>query len=67
LVQVIDIYRVAAAKDRLKGQVKGVGQRDITVTIDMYLATKKKDSKGGTFQNEAIRLLPSRQAIVLPY
>jgi hypothetical protein len=48
LVRVIDIYRAAAAKDRVEGQVsRGVGQRDITVAIDMYLAAKKKDSKGG--------------------
>jgi hypothetical protein len=63
LVRVIDIYRAAVAKDQVEGQVsRGFGQRDITVAIDMYLAAKKKDSKG-TFQNEAIRLLPSRQAI----
>jgi hypothetical protein len=37
----------AAAKDRVKGQVsREVGQRDITITIDIYLAAKKKDSKG---------------------
>jgi hypothetical protein len=48
LVRVIDIYRATAAKDRVEGQVsRGVGQRDITVAIDMYLAAKKKDSKGG--------------------
>jgi hypothetical protein len=44
LVRVINIYRVAAAKDRVKGQVR---QRDIIVAIDMYLVAKKKDSKGG--------------------
>jgi hypothetical protein len=43
---VIDIYRATAAKDRAEGQVsRGVGQRDITVAIDIYLAAKK-DSKG---------------------
>jgi hypothetical protein len=48
LVQVIDIYRAAATKDRVEGQVsQGLGQRDITVAIDMYLAAKKKISKGG--------------------
>jgi hypothetical protein len=48
LVQVIDIYRAAAAKDRVEGQTgREVGQRDITVAIDMYFAAKKKDSKGG--------------------
>jgi hypothetical protein len=51
LVRVIDMYRAAAAKDRVEGQVgqvsRGVGQRDSTVAIDMYLAAKKKDSKGG--------------------
>jgi hypothetical protein len=47
LVRVIDIYRAAAAKDRVEGQVsREVGQRDSTVAIDMYLAAKK-DSKGG--------------------
>ncbi len=36
-----------AAKDRVKGQVsREVGQRDSTVTINIYL-TAKKDSKGG--------------------
>lgn len=48
LVRVIDICRAAAAKDRVEGQVsRGVGQRDITVAVDMYLAAKKKGSKGG--------------------
>jgi hypothetical protein len=46
LVRVIDIYRAAAAKDRVEGQLsRGVGQRDITVAIDMYLAAKKKVSR----------------------
>ena len=46
LVRVIDIYRAAAAKDRVEGQVsRGVEQRDITIAIDIYLAAK--DSKGG--------------------
>jgi hypothetical protein len=48
LVRVINIYRATAAKDRVKGQIsRGVGQRDITVTINIYLAAKKKNSKGG--------------------
>jgi len=47
LVGVIDMYRAAATKDRVEGQVsRGDGQRDITVAIDIYLAAKKKDSKG---------------------
>ncbi|KAF4630623.1 hypothetical protein G7Y89_g7516 [Cudoniella acicularis] len=46
LVRVIDIYRAAAANDRVEGQVNlGVGKRDITVAVNMYLAAKKV-SKG---------------------
>jgi carbohydrate-binding DOMON domain-containing protein len=55
LVRVIDIYRAAAAKDRVKGQVsRGVGQRDITVTINIYLAAKKKDSKEGLSRTQLL-------------
>jgi len=46
LVQVIKVYKATAAKDRVKGQVnRGVRQRDITVTIDMYLKAKEKTTK----------------------
>ena len=47
LVQVIDACQAAAAKDRVKGQPRGVGQRDITVAIDMYLQAKKQTSSRG--------------------
>jgi hypothetical protein len=44
LVWLIGIYRAAAARDRVEGLIsRGVGQRDITVAIDMYLAAKKED------------------------
>jgi hypothetical protein len=67
LVQVIIVYKATATKDRVEGQVsRGFGQRDITGAIDMHLVAKKKISKRGALQSEALRLLPSRQAIVLP-
>lgn len=38
LVQVIDTYKAAAAKDRAEGRlIKKIGERNITVAIDMYL------------------------------
>jgi hypothetical protein len=41
LVQVIEVYKATAAKDRVEGQVnRGVGQRDISVAIDMYLVDR---------------------------
>jgi hypothetical protein len=46
LVRVIDIYRAAAANDRVEGKAsREVGKCHITVAIDIYLAAKK-DSKG---------------------
>jgi hypothetical protein len=50
LVRVINIYRAVAANDRIEGQVsQEVGQRDITVAINMYLAAKKKRFQKGDF------------------
>jgi hypothetical protein len=47
LVRVIDIYRAAAARDRVKGQVsRGVGQRDIAVAINMYLEPRRRIPRG---------------------
>jgi hypothetical protein len=46
LVQVIEVYKATAAKDRVKGQVsREVGQRGISVAINMYLKAKEKISK----------------------
>ena len=51
----IDIYKAAAAKDRVKGQVsRGVGERDSTIAINMYLAAKKRDSKGGLSRSKLL-------------
>jgi hypothetical protein len=59
LVQVINIYRAAATKDRVEGQVsQGVGERDSTVAIDIYLAAKKKDSKGGLSRTKLLDYCP---------
>lgn len=44
----IDICRAVAAKDRVEGQAtRGVGQRNITIAMDMFLTAKKNISKGG--------------------
>jgi hypothetical protein len=48
LVQVIETYKAAAAKDRVDGRlIKKVGERNITVAIDMYLEAKKQTSEEG--------------------
>ena len=47
LVQIIEVYKATATKDRVEGQVcREPGQRDITVAIDMYLAAKKISGGG---------------------
>jgi hypothetical protein len=54
LAWLIDAYKAAAATDRVQGKVRRrVGQRDVSVAIDLYLQAKRKVS-GETLKRRQI-------------